>query len=92
MGLTRLPRPTVDKSKDTSTAIVAKTTKHNGNDLCLPKAKRICLAPSALGESHLTSLHSSIVCSETLNILQTVQVLLGGRTSNVLINFVDLYL
>ena len=47
---------------------------------CLPKAK-ICFTPSAVGEPHLTSLH---VCLETLNVLQTVQILLGGRASNVL--------
>ena len=78
---------TIDKlvSKDPSAEVVAKTTKRNGSDLCLPKAKKICLAPSAVVKPHLTSLHPSIVCSETLSVLQTVQILLSGRASNVFI-------
>ena len=40
-----------------------------------------------LWENHIVnSLHPSTVCSETLNVLQTVQILLGGRASNVLMN------
>ena len=58
-------------AKDPSTELVAKTTKRNGIDSCLPKAKKICLAPSALGEPYSTSLHPSIVCSETLKVLYT---------------------
>ena len=80
------PLPTVGKlvSKDPSTVVVAKTIKRNGSDLCLPKAKKIGLGPSPVVKPHLTSLHPSIVCSETLNVLQTVQILLGGSASNVL--------
>ena len=75
------PLPAIDKlvSTDPSTERVAKPTKRDGSDLCLPNVKKICLAPSAMGEPHLTSLHS-----ETLNVLQTVQSLLGGRASIVL--------
>ena len=77
------PLPATEKfvSNNLSTEVVAKTTKHDGSDLYVPNAKKICLAPSAVGEP---SLHSSIICSETLNVLQTVQILLGGRASNVL--------
>jgi hypothetical protein len=79
--------PAIDKlvSTDTSTEI-AKPKKDDGSDLSPPNAKKICLAPSSVvGKPHLTSLHPSVVCSETLNVLQTVQLLLGGRASNVLI-------
>ena len=82
------PLPAVDKlvSKNSSTEadVVAHTTKRDGSDLCLPKPKKICLAPSGVGEPHLTSLHPYIVCTETLNVLQTVQILLGGKASIVL--------
>ena len=80
------PLLAIDKlvSKDPSTDKIANPTKHGGSDLCLPNVKKICPAPSAVGKPHLTSLHSSVVSSETLNVLQTVQILLGGRASNVL--------
>ena len=80
------PLPAIDKlvSTDPSTEGVAKPTKQDGSDLYLPNAKKICLAPSAVGKPHLTFLHSSMVCSETLSVLQIVQILLGGRASSVL--------
>ena len=80
------PLPAVDKlvSKDSSIDVDTKPTKRGGSDLCLPEAKKMCLSLSAVEEPHLTSLHSFTVCSEILNVLQTVQILLGGRASNVL--------
>jgi hypothetical protein len=82
------PLPVVDTNL--STDVATKPTKRDGNELCLPKAKRICLTPSAVGEPHLTALHPSTACSETLNVLQTVQILLGGRASYVLMTLATL--
>ena len=58
--------------------IKEKPQKRAGSDLCFPKAIKICLSPLVVGEPHLRSLYSSTVCSETLNVLQTVQILLVG--------------
>ena len=73
-----------------STAIGAKPMNHDGSDLCLPNTKKICLAPSAVVKPHLTSLHPSVVYSETLNVLQTVWILLSGRAPNVLMTLATL--
>ena len=79
------PLPAVDKlmsnNASTCTDVKVKPQKRPGNDFYLPKAKKVCLTPSSMGESHLQSLYPS---SEVLNVLQTVQILLGGRASNVL--------
>ena len=81
------PLPAVDKlmsnNASTCTDVQVKPQKRPGNDLYLPKAKRVCLTPSPVGESHLQSFYHS---SEVLNVLQTVQILLGGRASNVLMS------
>ena len=52
------PMPAIDKlvSKDSSTEMVAKATKRDGSDLCLPHAQKICLAPSAVGNYPCTPL------------------------------------
>jgi hypothetical protein len=72
------PLLAIDKlvSKDPSTLIVA---KRDGSDLCLQKD-----LACTMGKPHSTSLHPSVACLETLNALQTVRILLGGRASNVL--------
>ena len=74
--------PTVDKltSNSRPTDVKVMSKKRPGSDLCVPKAKRVCLTPSAVGEP------PSALCSEGLNVLQTVQILLGGRASNVLMS------
>ena len=81
------PLPAVDKlmsnNASTCTDVKVKPQKHPGNDFYLPKAKKVCLTPSSMGKSHLQSLYPS---SEVLNVLQTVQILLGGRASNVLMS------
>ena len=52
-----------------------KTDKRKSSCSHLPDAKKVCLTPGA---------STSDRCSETLEVLQSVQLLLGGRASHVL--------
>ena len=57
-----------------------------GVTLHLPEPKKVCLAPSTYGKPVVSTptCDTSSMCLETLNVLQTVPLLLGGNAAHVL--------
>ena len=68
------PLPGLERlvSNNPSKNVMEISRKRVRSNLCVSETK-ICLTPSALGKPDVQTLDPSALCSETLNVLQTVQ-------------------